>query len=144
MVFSNSPKNKWTNSFLLLRWVWSLVFAEEFEDNKRSFWNCLTFVAHYTIKSVLIFFTQSSTVQWSFFDYNNGKLSIAVTLLSKSLWFGLHHACINFVRLYLFLIQKAKLSQVGIFFALNFLPWKFLSIEKLEIKKNRDQLVDNF
>ena len=27
---------------------------------------------------------------------------------------------------------KAELTQVGIFFALNFLPWEFLLIKKLE------------
>ena len=29
--------------------------------------------------------------------------------------------------------HKAELPQVGIFFALNFLPWEFLLIKKLEI-----------
>ena len=32
---------------------------------------------------------------------------------------------------------KAELPKVGIFFALNFLPWEFLLIKKLEIKKLR-------
>ena len=31
---------------------------------------------------------------------------------------------------------KAELLQVGIFFALNFLPWEFLLVKKLEIEKN--------
>ena len=30
---------------------------------------------------------------------------------------------------------KAELPQVGIFFALNFLPWEFLLLKKLEIEK---------
>ena len=30
---------------------------------------------------------------------------------------------------------KAELPKVGIFFALNFLPWDFFIIKKLEIKK---------
>ena len=30
---------------------------------------------------------------------------------------------------------KAELQQVGIFFPLNFLPWDFLLIQKLEIKE---------
>jgi hypothetical protein len=33
--------------------------------------------------------------------------------------------------------SKAKLPKVGIFFALNFLPWEFLLIKKLEIEKNK-------
>ena len=32
-------------------------------------------------------------------------------------------------------IAKAELPQEGIFFALNFLPWEFLLINMLEIKK---------
>ena len=32
---------------------------------------------------------------------------------------------------------KAELPQVGIFFALNFLPWEFLLIKKLEIQKTK-------
>ena len=32
---------------------------------------------------------------------------------------------------------KVELLQVGIFFALNFLPWEFLLIKKLEIEKLR-------
>ena len=33
--------------------------------------------------------------------------------------------------------SKAELQQVGIFFALNFLPWEFLLIKKLEIQKTK-------
>jgi hypothetical protein len=33
--------------------------------------------------------------------------------------------------------SKAELPQVGIFFALNFLPWEFLSMKKLEIEKTK-------
>ena len=32
---------------------------------------------------------------------------------------------------------KAELQQVGIFFALNFLPWDFLLIKKSEIEKTK-------
>ena len=32
---------------------------------------------------------------------------------------------------------KAELTQVGIYFALNFLPWEFLLIKKLEIEKTK-------
>ena len=32
---------------------------------------------------------------------------------------------------------KADLPLEGIFFALNFLPWEFLSVKKLEIKKTK-------
>ena len=32
---------------------------------------------------------------------------------------------------------KAELPKVGIFFALNFLPWEFLLIKKLEIDKTK-------
>ena len=35
------------------------------------------------------------------------------------------------------LLNKTELPQVGIFFALNFLPWEFLLIKKLEIQKNK-------
>ena len=34
-------------------------------------------------------------------------------------------------------MPKAELSKVGIFFALNFLPWEFLLIKKLEIEKTQ-------
>ena len=34
-----------------------------------------------------------------------------------------------------FIPAKAELQQVGIFFALNFLPWVVLLIKKLEIEK---------
>ena len=34
-------------------------------------------------------------------------------------------------------LHKAELPQVGFFFALNNLPWEFLSTKKLEIKKLR-------
>ena len=34
-------------------------------------------------------------------------------------------------------VLKAELLLEGIFFALNFLPWKFLLIEKLEIEKTK-------
>ena len=33
--------------------------------------------------------------------------------------------------------DKAELLKVGIFFTLNFLPWEFLSIRKLEIEKTK-------
>ena len=33
--------------------------------------------------------------------------------------------------------DKAELPKVGIFFALNFLPWEFLLIKKLEIEKTK-------
>ena len=32
--------------------------------------------------------------------------------------------------------DKAELSLEGVFFALNFLPWEFLYVKKLEIEKN--------
>ena len=32
---------------------------------------------------------------------------------------------------------KAELPKVSIFFALNFLPWEFLLIKKLEIEKTK-------
>ena len=32
---------------------------------------------------------------------------------------------------------KAELPQEGIFFALNFLPWEFLLVKKLEIEKTK-------
>ena len=32
---------------------------------------------------------------------------------------------------------KAELSQVDIFFLLNFLPWEFLPIKKLKIEKTK-------
>ena len=32
---------------------------------------------------------------------------------------------------------KAELPLEGIFFALNFLPWEFLLVKKLEIKKTK-------
>ena len=32
---------------------------------------------------------------------------------------------------------KAELPQVGIFFALSFLPWELLLIKKLEIEKTK-------
>ena len=32
---------------------------------------------------------------------------------------------------------KAELLLEGIFFALNFLPWEFLLVKKLEIEKNK-------
>ena len=35
------------------------------------------------------------------------------------------------------IVSKAELQQVGIFFALNFLPWDFLLIKKLEIEKTK-------
>ena len=35
------------------------------------------------------------------------------------------------------LFIKAELPKVGIFFALNFLPWEFLSIKKLKIEKTK-------
>ena len=36
-----------------------------------------------------------------------------------------------------FFLSKAELPKVGIFFALNFLPWEFLLIKKLEIEKTK-------
>ena len=39
---------------------------------------------------------------------------------------------------------KAELLQVGIFFGLNFLPWEFLLIKKLEIKKTQTTLYTTF
>ena len=35
------------------------------------------------------------------------------------------------------LVLKAELPKVGIFFALNFLPWEFSLIKKLEIEKTK-------
>ena len=32
---------------------------------------------------------------------------------------------------------KAELLQVGIFFGLNFLPWEFVLVQKLEIEKTK-------
>ena len=40
--------------------------------------------------------------------------------------------------------HKADLLQVGIFFALNFLPWEFLSIKKLEIQKTKNTQYTTF
>ena len=34
-------------------------------------------------------------------------------------------------------ILKAELPQEGIFFALNFLPWEFLLIKKLDFEKTK-------
>ena len=34
-------------------------------------------------------------------------------------------------------VDKVELPQVSIFFALNFLPWDFLLIKKLEIEKTK-------
>ena len=39
---------------------------------------------------------------------------------------------------------KAELLQVGIFFGLNFLPWEFLFVKKLEITKLRPLLLYQF
>ena len=36
-----------------------------------------------------------------------------------------------------FFPNKAELPLEGIFFALNFLPWKFLLVKKLEIEKTK-------
>ena len=36
---------------------------------------------------------------------------------------------------------KAELQQEGIFFALNFLPWDFLLIKKLEINKTKTTFI---
>ena len=33
--------------------------------------------------------------------------------------------------------NKAELTLEGIFFALNFLPWKFLLVKKMEIEKTK-------
>ena len=37
--------------------------------------------------------------------------------------------------------DKAELPKVGIFFALNFLPWEFLLIKKLEIEKTKTTFI---
>ena len=34
-------------------------------------------------------------------------------------------------------LHKAELPLEGIFFALNFLPWEFLLVKKLEIEKTK-------
>ena len=34
-------------------------------------------------------------------------------------------------------LSKAELPLEGIFFALNYLPWEFLSVKKLEIEKTK-------
>ena len=39
---------------------------------------------------------------------------------------------------------KAKLQQEGIYFALNFLPWDFLLIKKLDIEKTKTILYTTF
>ena len=39
------------------------------------------------------------------------------------------------------IVSKAELQQVGIFFAINFLPWDFLLIKKLEIKKTKTTFI---
>ena len=36
-----------------------------------------------------------------------------------------------------FFPNKAELPLEGIFFALNFLPWKFLLVKKLEFEKTK-------
>ena len=40
--------------------------------------------------------------------------------------------------------SKAELLLEGTFFALNFLPWEFLLIKKLEIKKTKSTEYNNF
>ena len=39
---------------------------------------------------------------------------------------------------------KAELPLEGIFFALNFLPWEFLLLKKLEIEKTKTNLYTTF
>jgi hypothetical protein len=43
----------------------------------------------------------------------------------------------QFLKQSAFLTCKAELQLEGIFFALNFLPWEFLSVKKLEIEKTK-------
>ena len=40
--------------------------------------------------------------------------------------------------------NKAELGQVGIFFALNFLPWEFLLIKMFEIEKTQPNFITVF
>ena len=43
----------------------------------------------------------------------------------------------NYFHISVRVAPKAELPLEGIFFALNFLPWEFLLVKKLEIKKTK-------
>ena len=41
-------------------------------------------------------------------------------------------------------VTKAELPLEGIFFALNFLPWEYLLVKKLEIEKTKTNFIISF